>query len=320
VSEQAGAIGVNRIRLQCLNNKVYPLHFMWETGFLETLSGIVGDAFRRERMAGWPDVADRFRDLADEAIELGARPIGRPFWNQMKDNAQRASFPAAPGIRQGGAAFVAARLARLAAEIGPVELHLVGHSAGAVFHAYLVERLVALGLTVRTLTLFAPACTTELFKSNVLAAGRAVERITVFNLTDEFERDDAVAAYGKSMLYLVSEAFERETRAPLLGMDRYLSADRTLRQALGAPAAAGESTVVFSRGGPRVTLRSRSEKHVDFDNDAETLNSMLRIVTGSNRIAAGFEAAPSGLRGAGVRTNGRALPARPRSSPLVSRR
>jgi hypothetical protein len=43
-----------------------------------------------------------------------------------------------------------------------------------------------------------------------------------------------------------------------------------------------------------VTLRSKSEKHGDFDNDAETLNSMLRIVLGSNQIVGGFQAAPAG--------------------------
>jgi hypothetical protein len=294
VSEQSGAIGVNRVRLQCLNNKIYPLHFVWETGLLETLGGIVGDAFRRDRLAGWPSVADRFRDLADEAIELGARPLGRPVWGQIKDNARRASRAAGPGSIEGGAAFVAKRLARLANEDGPLDIHLAGHSAGGVFQAYLLERLLALGLTVKTLTLFAPACTTDLFKSHVLGAGRAVERITVFNLTDEFERDDSVAAYGKSILYLVSESFEGQRQAPILGMDRFASADRTVRQALGPAAPVGESTVAYSRGGARVTLRSRSEKHGDFDNDAETLNSMLRIVLGSNQIAGGFQAAPAG--------------------------
>ena len=86
-----------------------------------------------------------------------------------------------------------------------IELHLVGHSAGSIFHAYLLPLLRERGLTVKTLTLFAPACTMELFEENILPyAQKGVERLTIFNLTDETEQDDSVtSAYNKSLLYLV---------------------------------------------------------------------------------------------------------------------
>src|SRR3546814_12906461 len=75
---------------------------MWETGFLDSVLGIVEDAFRRGRFQGWTDdMKERFYDLLDEGIELAAKPLGTPVWNQMKDNAWRA---AADG---GGAAFTA---------------------------------------------------------------------------------------------------------------------------------------------------------------------------------------------------------------------
>src|SRR3546814_17591725 len=83
-----------------LANEIYPLHFMWETGFLDSVLGIVEDAFRRGRFQGWTDdMKERFYDLLDEGIELAAKPLGKPVWNQMKANAWRAS---ADG---GGAAF-----------------------------------------------------------------------------------------------------------------------------------------------------------------------------------------------------------------------
>ncbi|MGB2693974.1 MAG: C1 family peptidase [Dehalococcoidia bacterium] len=285
--EKAAASGINQMRQHFLNNQIYPLHFIWETGFMESVKSIVEDAMRRGRFMGWrDDLKDKFQNLLDEAIELAARGLGLPIWSQMKDNARRASVDEP----EGGAAYLAQRLARFAAEDGPLEIHLVGHSAGGIFHSYLIPRLLDAGLQVKTLTLYAPACTTELFKSNVVPRLRdGVERLTVFNLTDKYEQDDSVTpVYNKSILYLVSEAFERQRKAPILGMQRWLTDDATLKRKLGAPASGGDSTVVYSVGGPRVTLASGSTSHVGFDNDRSTLNSTLRIVRGSNTIKGGF--------------------------------
>ncbi len=73
----------------------------------------------------------------------------------------------------------------------------------------------------------------------------------------------------------------------MLGMERWLSKDATLRRRLGAPAT-GDSTAIYSVGGPRLRLRSSSTTHAGFDNDRETLNSTLRIIRGSNAIEGGF--------------------------------
>ncbi len=286
--EKAAASGINRMRLHFLKNRIYPLHFMWETGFLDSVCGIVEDAMRRGRFTGWRDeLRERFRDLMDEAIELASRGLGLPIWSQMKDNARRASLA---GPKEGGASHVARRLAQYAHDEGPLELHLVGHSAGGVFHAHLLPRLLEVGLRVKTMTLYAPACTTALFKSHVLPnLGDGVERLTIFNLADRYERDDSVTpAYDKSLLYLVSEAFEPERGAPLLGMEKFVSVDRRLKRELGQPQPAGDSTVVYSVGGPKLRLKSSSTTHGGFDNDADTLNSTLRIARGSNSIEGHF--------------------------------
>ena len=225
----------------------------------------------------------------DEAIELSSRGLGLPVWSQMKDNAQRASL-AEPD--EGGAAYVARRLARFANDEGRLELHLVGHSAGAIFHSYLIPRLLDEGLQVKTLTLLAPASTTELFRSNVLDGRRlrrGVESVAIFTLNDDYERADSVTpVYNKSILYLVSEAFEKKHHAPLLGMEQWVRKDRGLTGSLGAPTPAGKSTLVYSVGLPRLTLKSSSTTHSGFDNDADTLNSTLRIARGSNRISSMF--------------------------------
>ncbi|MDJ0861013.1 MAG: C1 family peptidase [Gammaproteobacteria bacterium] len=268
-----------------LGNEVYPLHFMWETGFGDTLTGIIEDAFRRGPLRSWRDaMRDRFLDLIDEAIELGSRPLGKPMWAQIKQNAESASR------RRGGAHHVAGRLADYARQ-NRMELHLVGHSAGGVFHGHLVPVLLRLGLKIKTLTLFAPACSMELFETNLLAhLGRGIDRITVFNLTDRAEQDDSVGpAYHKSLLYFVSEALEERKGTPLAGMDKYWGDDSAARRKLGAPVFQNERGVVYSAGStPRVRLMTDSGTHGGFDNDEDTLNSMLRIILGTNRMRKPF--------------------------------
>lgn len=284
--EKASASRIASFRPYFLANQIYPLHFMWETGLWDTIKSIVGDAFRRRRFAGiWDDVKDRLKDLADEGIELATRPFGRPVWSQMKENAMLASEDG------GGADFLAGRLAQLALEGHEFELHLVGHSAGSILLAFLLPTLEAWGLKTSTITLYAPACTTELFRSNYMPYLDQAMRMTIFNLNEEYEQDDdVVGVYNKSLLYLVAEAFEAKKRTPLLGMQKYLTEDKVIAAALGEPKQRTRSATIYSAGGPSVTLRSTSTNHGGFDNDADTLNSTLRIIRGTNRLVEPFPA------------------------------
>jgi len=236
---------------------------------------------------GWrPDFKERFRDLLDEAIELGSRPLGRPIWRQIKDNARRASVDT-----DGGARFVASRIAAHLARNDDFELHLVGHSAGSIFFAYLIPLLVGMKVQVKTLTLYAAACTTELFRANVLPhVGGAIEQLVLFNMNDQTERADSVGpAYNKSLLYLVSEAFEEANHDALLGMEKFLAADGAIRRALGQPAVVEGPTIIRTVGVPGgIKLASKSTSHGGFDNDEATLNSTLRIITGGNALEREF--------------------------------
>lgn len=300
--EKASAARIASLLPYFLANDIYPLHFMWETGFIDSAKGIVEDAFRRGRFEGWTDaLKERFYDLLDEGIELAARPLGRPVWNQIKDNARRASDDG------GGAAFTAAEVATcLAALEGKAELHLVGHSAGSIFLAHLLDVIEATGTPVKSLTLFAPACTLDLFEAKIAPRlGKLIERFVLFNLADSVERDDSIGgAYHKSLLYLVSESFEPRHRAPLLGMEAFVNptrkaleamreADRRqvarVKKALGVPLQENGKTVIRARGLPAgVKLDSCSMTHGGFDNDEPTLNSMLRIITGRQKLAREF--------------------------------
>ncbi len=301
-SEKASASRIASMRRHFLDNQIYPLHFMWETGFLDSVRGIVQDAFRRGRFQGWTDdMKERFHDLLDEGIELAARPLGRPVWAQMKDNALRASGDG------GGASFTAAEIAACFAELGgKAELHLVGHSAGSIFIAHLMEVLHLLDLPVKSLTLFAPACTLDLFEAKIAPhIGKRIERYAQFNLVDSVERDDSVGpVYHKSLLYLVSESFEPRHRVPLLGMEAFVNPQKKgfdampeedrkqvarVKRVIGAPKAENGKTAIRTQNVP-VSLRldSCSTTHGGFDNDEATLNSMLRIISGKTKLAREF--------------------------------
>ena len=289
--EKASASRIYSMLPYFLANEIYPLHFMWETGFRDTILNIAQDASRHRRFEGWLDsMKERFSDLLDEAIELGARTLGRLMWEEMKENAKLASTS-----REGGAALVARQIAEYAHE-NPVELHLAGHSAGGVLLAYLIPQLTGLGLRMKTLTLYAPACTTKLFKSKILDSdshslrGGQIERLTIFNLTDKYEKDDtATPLYHKSLLYLVSGACEERRNEPLLGMDTFIERDGDLKRALREPVARNDSTVIYSVGGSSdISLASRSTTHGGFDNDEATLNSTLRIIRATNELEKEF--------------------------------
>jgi len=282
--EKASAARIASLRPYFVGNEIYPVHFMWETGIWDAIKGIVQDADRDRRFSGlWDQARERYLDLMDDAIELATRGLGRPIWAQMKDNAQRASQVG------GGAEYVVGKIANYMANVGRLELHLVGHSAGSIFLGHLVPEIKRRGLKVKSLTLYAPACSTELFKSSIqpyVGRGRrrCIDRLTVFNLTDEAERDDTVVnVYHKSLLYLVSEAFEVRKHQPLVGMERFLSHDRAMEAALGTRKRRG-LTVIHSRGGANIALASSSTSHGGFDNDPDTLNSTLRIIRASNTL------------------------------------
>src|SRR5215203_1329942 len=114
-----------------------------------------------------------------------------------------------------------------------VLVHLVGHSAGAIFHAALLQRLVEAGVPVASMALLAPALRVDDFETQVLGhlgSNGPVRRFAVFNLSDRRELDDACGAgdvdvYHKSLLYLVSRALEArpssQNEMPLLGMERF---------------------------------------------------------------------------------------------------
>ncbi len=219
VSEDTAVQRVADYRATLLERQIYPLSFIWKTDYWSTLTNIVQDALRKRRPEGFLDNAKDFMlDRLDDALEPIARALtGKAQWDEMKQNALLATRS-----KQGALRHVADLIADLRAKMPDLEVHVVGHSAGSILHAPFISRLTGpkknggLSVPVNTCTLWAPACTIKLFQENYLPAiqsGR-IERFALFTLTDKAEQDDNCAnIYHKSLLYLVSNAFE-EFRSP----------------------------------------------------------------------------------------------------------
>jgi hypothetical protein len=128
-------------------------------------------------------------------------------------------------------------------------------------------------LPVETIHLMAPACTTAFLAATYDAAQKAGSRIFVYNLTDKAELDDSVGLdaipikpYNKSLLYLVSNAFE-EAPGSLAGMAQF-KADLPAWPNL---------SIDYAAVGSKVTA---STSHGGFDNDGATITTIISRILG----------------------------------------
>lgn len=300
VSEQAAAQRLAEYRPPLLGSDVYPLAFIWRTDYWTTITNILKDAMSRRRPEGVLDATKDFMfDRLDDALEPVARVLtGKSAWDEMKQNALAASDPG------GAAVLVADQLKALANKMPGLEIHMVGHSAGSILLAPVVKLLTDRGLKVQTCTLWAPACTMDLFRSTYLPAMQKgkLGKLAVFALNDKTERDDNCGKiYNKSLLYLVSDAFEKKPRIPLfregepiLGMERWIDADlRKTFQELGA-----ELVLAPNNAPADSQSASNAMHHGDFDDDEKTVMSTFRRIVSGVKAPAG---AVRDVRAAGIR-------------------
>lgn len=280
VSESSGLRAASRHVPWWLDNGVYPIYFVWETGFFETIGGLLQRA-----AGGTRDLADF---TSDPLIELAARVLKGPrIWGGMKWSAERAADPPSPGAPIGGSWHVAQKLKEFCAAHGDrIELHAVGHSAGSIFHAYFLPLAQELGVPAfKSLHLMAPAIRVDTFKSQMLARLREglVDHTTLYTMKRDYERRDHCAVvYRKSLLYLIHHALEDRARTPILGLEESLRADRELKAFFGLGGSAAQAGEVVWSVSPGDTGRSATlaTAHGDFDDDPPTMNSIMRRVLG----------------------------------------
>ena len=202
-------------------NGIYPIFTTWRSGWLETIGQMLMDGASSLFGAEVPPargLGDFLAEASDRALEIFCRNIMvKSMWSEMKENVAR-------GMSSGrGVDIIATELAQLQKDAkGKLEIHLVGHSAGAFVCGRLLSELRERKLAVKSCTLFAPACDLSFASAHYQPAIEkgALEResFRVHALNDKLELDDTVGPYRKSLLYLVSRALERVHKTPLLGM------------------------------------------------------------------------------------------------------
>jgi hypothetical protein len=252
-------------------NGIYPFHIMYDTGIAEELKDlIVGKGKDAQTRVGGAD------DWLDRVVEHKVKRPGTLLWEEMKQDADDAF------ARNGAGAVSLGHFVKALRDLPPArkkKVHLLGHSTGGILFAHLIQTFGQHDITFDTVSLMAPACTIDLYESSYLPVlqGRrrmTIKRLDIYNLRADLEKDDVVGSrllYRKSLLYLVSNAFERKRGRPLLGMEKF------------------QDTVKITNGGPHFFLsngstgtRTRSRSHGGFDNDTYTMNNILKTVLAGN--------------------------------------
>ena len=260
-----------------MRNGIYPFHVMYDTGLVEEIKDTVIRAFDGTQPEGFfREIQERLADFGDELIEDAARKPGTAIWEEMKRDARLPFRDKTNGV-MGDGAEVIRTFADTLKDAG-IQLDLVGHSTGAILLGHLLEALDALGMAdlIHSCSLMAPACSVDFFNTHYQPRLAKKPRkpivarlpvLDVYGLNEQLENDDNVVyVYRKSLLYLVSRAFERQVDKPLLGMQRDA-------EAIEKPAG---MTIHYSDGIKGNITRSTS--HGGFDNDHLTMNSIMKRI------------------------------------------
>ncbi|MBI1298800.1 peptidase C14 [bacterium] len=257
------------------DNYVYPVFFIWETGFLEILYQLISGENSRAR-------AMTRQWITDPVIDKLVRQLGGPtVWQGMKSSAQRSTDAV------GGAAYVADRLQDLCNQAGAdLLLHAVGHSAGSIFLSHFLPCALQRNIPAfESMQLLAPAITVADFSERLapLLHNQRIRNSTIFTLRRNYEeRDPTARIYNRSILYLLHYGLEPEPQTPILGLEISLrQADPTLQKLLGVTRPQNENAqVVWAPTGAVVEGQSacQAKTHVDFNVDPPTMNSVLRRI------------------------------------------
>jgi hypothetical protein len=300
ISEDAAVDKVRALHQTFLANEIYPIFFAWHSDYLSTLKDILNDAVSQRRSndsvaAG--GVRDFLLDRLDDLMEPVARALsGKAEWTEMKENAVGATLKP-----KGGARFAANLVAQFMHQHPNVEIHLAGHSAGAWLVGALAQFLATpgpiasgplrgqngLGLPVGSVTLFAPACTMTAFRDTYLPLIRSngIGSVSVFTLDDRHEQDDdCVGVYHKSLLYLVSNAFEDQMRVPiahpdgepLLGMQHFINKEVAKDPSLAPIFGVGSKWILAPNNEPAGSPNaSKAAKHGGFGEEPNTVTALI---------------------------------------------
>jgi len=251
-------------------NRIYPYHIMYDTGMIEELKDLLHNKGKVSE-----DIVGGFTDWTDKVLEhLLSRP-GTLLWNEMKADAKAA-------FSKSGAGTESVLLFLKALEKLPKnkrkKIHVVGHSTGAILFAHMLKTFSNHHITIESISLLAPASTIDLYNKVYLPIlqnkkNLKINNMFIYNLKDKLEKGDNVAyTYRKSLLYLVSNAFESKGKpkvksAPLLGMEKFSKNIETIND---------KPTIYYSNG--LTGSKTKATSHGGFDNDPVTMNNVLKNI------------------------------------------
>jgi papain like protease len=281
-------------------NDIWPVFVVWQSGFFESTNDLIKIGMERlgvptEKVEGW--VIDKLNSVKDRTFETFARDVGiKPIWENMKSRAAGAS------IADGGLMTAAASLRTALDAQKPAKrpnLHLLGHSAGAIMLGYFLHTMALKNLAASTIHLWAPACTVPFATATygpAFANGVADAKKTfIGTLSDANEKSDACVPvlYSKSLLYLVSRALEPDHKVPILGLNKIWSQDddtfmKDYEKQIDAWRKASKG-VVFDDPIVKTEVPIRHEKdkdetidanHGSFDNNLDVVNQAIARIVG----------------------------------------
>lgn len=269
VSEDAAAETASKWIPALYNAKIFPIFLMWETGLWETLKDRTADLLANQaRSTG--GMLGGAKTWWNARLEKLLAVPGTTIWGEMKKNADcLSSAPDSGGLKL----YESCTKSPYFRDMSKVRLHLIGHSAGAIVHSLIIQRLGAQGWKFETVNFMAPAVRTDSFITEVLPsiASGAIKAYNQFSLSDDFEQKDPtcepILGYSRSLLYLVSQSFEHGQITPILGMQRYFDSQIT------------------SQHLPHIRLitapgnLSKSTTHGGFDDDATTMSTVVSLIT-----------------------------------------
>lgn len=218
--------------------------------------------------------------------------VGAWVWKGMKDksadmwndNAGRI------GHQQYVGRYFLDRLYQYIEKFPETEINLVGHSAGSIAICNLFLKTVNKALSFNHIIFLAPACRTELFMNAIKSSTARYKDLRIFTMTDENECNDVLVPYlyTRSLLYLISGVLEEGGKADdanILGLQRHINFEspyntddhKDLHDYLYEN---GGNRLCFSKtvDGSIEGLRTHSLKHGDFDDDENTLSSIVYIL------------------------------------------
>ena len=270
LTSESGVADTAAVWIKALyESRIFPIFLMWETDLWSTLKNIGEDLIEKQRTTG--GTLDPMKRWWNQRLEKMLTAPGTAVWGEMKQNADAIS-----GHKDAGGILLYEECMKWPWFQDPskVRLHLIGHSAGAIVHSSIVERLTAKGWTFETVNFMAPAVRSDSFAAQVIPAIRSgkVKRYNQFHLSDDVEQKDPtcepILGYSRSLLYLVSQSFERGQVTPILGMQKYFNDTAGLLPK-------DRVTVMVAPGDD-----SRSVTHGGFDDDPKTRQKIISLIRG----------------------------------------